>query len=286
MKGASTFPVPCHCPTWPAFNRHPWPGFLCLPNQGWQFALWLLISYPMLISTGWSRNPDKQCSHLCWSGNAACCPFCEWLAAACVWHAHPSHAGQHAWTVPQGCTNGICGGTNAPYCSHKWDHHSLQVFCHVWWSPPPPLLQDQRKGGRISLTVHACTATPSQMASINHFISLKTTPPCPADSRAWRSSSRSVVCGPKECQISFPSAQVFVASLATLTAAADAFSLYSPISFLKSHSFKSWSSFVATYATSTQNTTVNWILSNNTGGRQSFAFRRQGIRQQSWRWRG
>ena len=100
---------------------------------------------------------------------------------------------------------------------------------------PPPLffLQDQRKGGCISLTIHACAAAPSQMASINHFISLKTTPPCPADSRAWRSSSRSVVCGPKECQISSPNAQVFVASLATLTAAAGAFSLYSPISFLK-----------------------------------------------------
>jgi hypothetical protein len=131
--------------------------------------------------------------------------------------------------------------------------------------------------------VHACAAAHSQTASPNHFISLKTTPPCPAGSKAWRSSFGSVVCGPRETFS--PSARVFVAPLAVLTAVAGAFSFRSLISCLKSPSFKSWLSLVVTCAISTQNTIVNSILSNNIGGRQSSVSAWQGAQQPSRRWR-
>jgi hypothetical protein len=107
------------------------------------------------------------------------------------------------------------------------------------------------------------------MANLNHYIFLKTTPPCLAGSRAWRLSSGSTACGLRETQIFLLNAWVFVVPLATLTAAAGAFFSYSPISYLKNDSFKSWSSLAATCATSTQNFTANSTLSNNTRGSEA-----------------
>jgi hypothetical protein len=133
--------------------------------------------------------------------------------------------------------------------------------------------------------VHLCTVANSRTASPNHFISLKTTPPCPAGSKAWRSSSRSVAYGLRKETFS-PSARVFVAPLVALTAAAGAFFFCSQISSLKRPSFKSWSSLVGTSAISIQNTIVNLILSNNIGGRQSFISIWQGVWQHLMRWRG
>ena len=140
--------------------------------------------------------------------------------------------------------------------------------------------------GHTSLMVHACAVACSQMASHMYFISQKTTPPCPAGSRAWRLSFRSAVCGLSETRMFLPSAQVFAAPLAARTAIAGGFSFHSPISCLKSPSFKSWSSLVATCATFTPNTTVNSISSSSIGVLQSFVFGWQGVWQQLRRWRG
>jgi hypothetical protein len=131
---------------------------------------------------------------------------------------------------------------------------------------------------------HACATAHTQMASHTYFISQKTTPPCPAGSRAWRPLFGSVVCGPRKTFS--PSARVFTAPLAGLTAVAGAFFFPSPISSLKSPSFKSWLSLADTYAISIPNITVNSTLSNNIGGRQSSVSVWLGARRQSTRWRG
>jgi hypothetical protein len=139
-------------------------------------------------------------------------------------------------------------------------------------------------GGHTTLTAHACAAAHSQMASLNRFTTLTTTPPCPAGSRAWRPSFGSVVCGPRE--IFSPSAQDFIAPLAAPIAAADGFYFCSPISYRKSPSFKSWLSLAATCATSTQNTIASSTSSNNTGEQRNSVSVWQGARQRSTRWRG
>jgi hypothetical protein len=131
---------------------------------------------------------------------------------------------------------------------------------------------------------HSCAAACSQMASRNRFISLKITPPCPAGLRAWRSSFGSVVCGLRR-GISLPSAWGFIAHPAALTAVAGVSSFCSLTSSLKNHSFKSWSSLVVIYVTSTPNITASSISLSNIGGQRSSIFVWQGTRQHSIRWK-
>ena len=134
---------------------------------------------------------------------------------------------------------------------------------------------------------HASAVAHSQMASHIYFISLKTTPPCPAGSRAWRSSFASVVCGPRTQRETFLlSAQGFVAPLAALIAVAGASSFPNLISFLRSPSFKSWLNLVVICVTFTQNTIVSSISSSSIGGLRSSVSMWQGAWQQLMRWRG
>jgi hypothetical protein len=123
------------------------------------------------------------------------------------------------------------------------------------------------------------------MASLNYFISLKTTPPCLVGSKAWRSSFGSAVCGPARATFS-PSARVFVAPLAAPTVVAGEFFFHSPTLCLKSPSFKSWLSLAVTCANSTQNITVNVISSNSIGERQSSGSAWQGAQRRSVKWKG
>ena len=88
------------------------------------------------------------------------------------------------------------------------------------------LSQDRRKGGLPTLMDHACAAACSQTASRIHSISLKTIPPCPAGSRAWRSLFGSVVCGPRE--ETFSPSVLLAAPLTALTAVAGVFSFLQP----------------------------------------------------------
>jgi len=142
-----------------------------------------------------------------------------------------------------------------------------------------------REKKKVSPDRNTCAVAHSRTASHIYFISLKPTPPCPAGSRAWRSSFGSAVCGPRRETFSL-SARVFVAPLAALIAVAGAFSFPSPISCLRSPSFKSWSSLVAICATFTQNTIVSSISSSSIGGLQSSVSVWLGARRQLMRWRG
>ena len=130
------------------------------------------------------------------------------------------------------------------------EHH-----CEIAGSLTQFLPQGWRTGGRTSQMVHACAVAHFQMASLNYFISLKTTPPCLAGSKAWRLSSGNVVYGLRKTFSC--SAQAFIAPLVAPTAVASVFSFFSPISPLKSPSFKSLLSLAGIYAISILNTTVN-----------------------------
>ena len=125
----------------------------------------------------------------------------------------------------------------------------------------------------------------SKMVILNLFISLKTTPQCSAGSEAWRSSFRSMDCGLRGLKISWPSAQIFIVTQATLTAVADTFYFHSLTLSCRSPSFKNWLNLMAICATSTQNIIVSSTLLNNTGEQQSSISVWQGMWQQSMRWR-
>ena len=132
---------------------------------------------------------------------------------------------------------------------------------------------------------HSCTMAHFQMATPNLFISLKITPQCSAGSKAWGSSFRSVACGPSGLMIFWLSARIFIVTLTTLTAAANASFFYSLISSHRSSSFKNWSNLMATCVTSIKNTTASSTSSNNTGEQQSSVSVWQDTWQQSTRWR-
>ena len=121
-----------------------------------------------------------------------------------IWqHAQPSKACsgcQISTTHGERCADLSCfPPPSLPVLMSPHDKVSLH-----WQIPKPikvecwPLSQGQRKGECTRLTVHACAMAHFQMASTNHSISLKTTPPCLAGSRAWRSSFGSTVCGQRE----------------------------------------------------------------------------------------
>jgi hypothetical protein len=115
--------------------------------------------------------------------------------------------------------------------------------------------------------VYACAVARSQMVNPSHFIFLKTTPPCPAGSRAWKSLFGSVACGLSETFS--PSALAFIARLAAMTAVAGVSFFYSPILSLKSLSFKSLLSLAGICAISTPNTIASSTSSNSTRGPRS-----------------
>ena len=123
------------------------------------------------------------------------------------------------------------------------------------------------------------------MVRSNHFISMRTTLPCPAGSRAWKSSFGSAACGLKNVLIFLPSAWAFIALLAILTAAISTSFSFSLILFLKNPSFKSWSSRMAIYAIFTQSITVKSILLSSIGEQQNSSSIWQGTWQQLLRWR-
>ncbi len=154
------------------------------------------------------------------------------------------------------------------------------VLLFMSWLSDWLLSQDQRKGGHVTLMVHTCAVAHFQTVSHNLFISLKTTPLCPAGSRAWKSLFGSVACGPREILIFLPSARVFDAPLTVLTAVAGTSSSCSQTLSLKSPSLKSWSNHVAICVISIQNITVNSISLNNIGGQWSSVSVWQGMRQQ------
>ena len=118
-----------------------------------------------------------------------------------------------------------------------------------------------------------------------YYISLRTTPLCPAGLRAWRSSFGSAGCGLRVSQISLPNVWGFVASLVVWTVAANTYFFYSLILSLKSPSFKSWLNLKGIYVIFTPNITASSTSLNNTGGQQSSVSIWQGGQQQSMRWR-
>jgi hypothetical protein len=127
-------------------------------------------------------------------------------------------------------------------------------------------------GGHTVLGDHTCIRVPFQTVTHNCFISLTIISICLAGSRAWSLSFGSTVYGLKEMPISLHSAQAFIVPLAALTVAVGKSFFHSPISCLRSSSFKSWLSLMATCVTFTPSIIVNSTLSNNTGKWQSSAF--------------
>ncbi len=169
-------------------------------------------------------------------------------------------------------------------CRMPYQHNTWRKVCWIFWFWLTDWLtagisQDWKKGGCTTLMVHACTMAYSQMVPPNLFIFLKTIPPCPAGSKAWKLSFGNVVCGPTEMLTSLPSAQVFVAPLVALTIVINDYFFCSPILYLRSPSFKSWSSCTAIYVTSIQNITVSLILLNSTREQQSSVSMQKGMQQ-------
>src|SRR6266404_1739489 len=119
------------------------------------------------------------------------------------------------------------------------------------------LLQHLRQDGRITRMDHACILACYPLVSFKIFTSQTTTPPCLAGLRAWSGLFGNADCGQKRDWLR--SAQTSSAnlglSLPTVVAAAS-FSL-SQISPLKSLSYRSALSCVATFATFIPNIIVS-----------------------------